>query len=58
LGVVLGLSPPLLAVGVEVLAEIEPVVELLEDPQPAANASVAQARSIEAPVFIGVSTLA
>jgi hypothetical protein len=45
-----------LAVGVELLAEL--LVELPEDPQPAASATAAQAISIEAPRFIPAGTLA
>ena len=41
---------------VELLAEL--LVELVEDPQPAASASAAQAMSVEAPLFIGAGTLA
>ena len=56
-GVVLAFSPPPAVVAVEVLDELEPV-ELLEDPQPAASTSVAQAISVDRPLLIGAGTLA
>jgi hypothetical protein len=42
----------------EELAAVELPLELLEDPQPLASASAAQAISVEAPLFIAAGTLA
>jgi hypothetical protein len=60
-GVVLTFSPPLAVVGVDVLDGLEAlelVEEPLEDPQPAASATAAQAISVHQASFIGAVTLA
>jgi hypothetical protein len=53
-------SPPVVAVGVELLDDPEPEldVELLEDPQPPRRTSAAQAISVDRLLLIGSSTLA
>jgi hypothetical protein len=71
---VFGFSPPVVVDGVELLVEVAPlealvvdpllapvdelVVELPEDPHPAASASAAQAISVVALLIIGSRTLA
>jgi len=50
--VVVVFSSPLVDVGVEVLAELELVVELFEEPQPTASTSAEQAISIDRPLLI------
>jgi len=58
-GVELPAGVEALVAGVEVLlVGAELLVELPEDPQPAATASAAQAISMEAPRFIPARTLA
>jgi hypothetical protein len=45
-------------VGVDVLEELTGVVELFEDPQPAARVSAAHAARVDRPLLIGAGTLA
>jgi hypothetical protein len=52
-GVAVVFSSPLVEVGVDALDELEPVVELLEEPQPLASTSAAeQAINIDRPPLI------
>ena len=51
-GVAVAFSSPLVDVGVDVLAELELVVELFEEPQPPATTSAEQAINIERPLLM------